>query len=221
MYRADGRPTGTGQVVFMTLSIVINAIGNALTVSLNLGSALWTASAVNLNHLLNLSLGTIMLLEGLAVILMNAVLLRHLDWHRMFGNFIFMLPFSYLVSALTQLLILTGIQKIPTPIAVILDVLGVMMIGMGISIYQRVNIVLHPNDDLMQILRFRYLRGNAVFAQLLAYLPPILLIILCWALSRELWAINVGTVVSLLFQGTFIATSDQLLFRRLKHQKLF
>ncbi|MBT9672102.1 hypothetical protein GPK34_08675 [Secundilactobacillus kimchicus] len=221
MYYPDDRPTGLGQIILLCISILINSLGNALTVSLNLGSALWTASAVNLGHLFSVSLGNMLLFEGIAVILANALLLRSIDWHRMIGNLIFMIPFSYLVGGLTRLLVVTGIQSLPTWLAVIIDVVGVMMIGAGISIYQRINIVLHPNDDLMQILRFRYLHGNPIIAQFVAYLPPIILIVSCFFISQVIWAVNVGTLVSLLFQGTFIGISDRLLFPRLKHQKLF
>ena len=44
---------------------------------------------------------------------------------------------------------------------VLINFLGVTLIGVAISIYQRVNLVLHPADDLFQILRFRYFKGNA------------------------------------------------------------
>ncbi len=42
--------------LFLGLSLLINSIGHALTVVMNLGSAVWTASAVNLYHLWPLSL---------------------------------------------------------------------------------------------------------------------------------------------------------------------
>lgn len=41
---------------FLGLSLLINSVGHALTVVMNLGSAVWTASAVNLYHLWPLSL---------------------------------------------------------------------------------------------------------------------------------------------------------------------
>lgn len=37
---------------FLGLSLLINSVGHALTVVMNLGSAVWTASAVNLYHLM-------------------------------------------------------------------------------------------------------------------------------------------------------------------------
>ena len=45
--RAD---TLSGRFFFLFVSIFLNAFSNALTVSTNMGSAIWTASAVNLSH---------------------------------------------------------------------------------------------------------------------------------------------------------------------------
>jgi len=220
VYQDNGKPTILGDCILLIISIIINSLGNALTVSLNLGSALWTASAVNMSHLFHMNLGNILLLEGIAVILANAVLLREIDWHRMLGNILFMVPFSYLVSGIAQLLTVFHIQHLSLVPSVILDIVGVMMIGCGISIYQRINLILHPNDDLMQILRFKFLHGNAVTASLTAFITPITIIAICFLIQRHIWAVNIGTVVALLFQGTFIALSDRYVFRKLKHQRL-
>lgn len=220
MYQPSGKPTILGDCLLLTVSILINAFGNALTVSLNLGSALWTASAVNLAHLFAVNLGNMLLIEGVLVIFANALLLRQFDWHRMLGNFLFMVPFSYLVSGITQLLLHLGITKLPLAAAVIIDIIGVMLISCGISIYQRVNLILHPNDDLMQIIRFRFLHGNAIVASLVAYLTPLVIICITFALQHHVWAVNVGTFVALIFQGSFIALSDRFVFGHLRHQRL-
>ncbi|KRK96906.1 hypothetical protein FD04_GL001758 [Secundilactobacillus odoratitofui DSM 19909 = JCM 15043] len=220
MYQPNGKPTILGDCILLVISIIINSLGNALTVSLNLGSALWTASAVNLAHLFQMNLGNMLLLEGVAVILANALLLRHFDWHRMLGNVLFMVPFSYLVSGITHLFLMLGIQHLPLVPAVILDIVGVMFIGCGISIYQRINLILHPNDDLMQIIRFKFLHGNAVTASLVAYLTPLIIILVTFSIQHQVWAVNIGTFVALFFSGTFIALSDRYVFARLKHQRL-
>ncbi len=214
MYQDNGKPTILGDCTLLIISIIINSLGNALTVSLNLGSALWTASAVNMAHLFRMNLGNILLLEGIAIILSNALILRNFDWRRMLGNVLFMVPFSYLVSGIAQMLTVFHIQHLSLVPSVILDIIGVMMIGCGVSIYQRVNLILHPNDDFMQILRFKYFHGNAVIASLVAFIVPITITTICFLIQRHLWAVNIGTVVALLFQGTFIALSDRYVFKK-------
>lgn len=42
----------TQLLVYFIFSIFLNSLGNALTVAINLGSALWTAAAVNLSKVM-------------------------------------------------------------------------------------------------------------------------------------------------------------------------
>lgn len=220
MLKKDGSLTVSGDIFFLLISILLNSFGNALTVSLNLGSALWTASSVNLSHLLNFSLTGILFWEGVAVVFSNALLLRHFDLPRILGNFVFMLPFSYLVGLLADLLSTTGLNQLPLMVKVLLDLTGILFIAAGVSIYQRVNLILHPNDDFMQIIRFKFLHGNAAKSQTGSFLVPVCLIIICVALNRDIWAINIGTVFSFLFQGYFVGVADRTVFPKLRHQRL-
>lgn len=205
---------------YMLASVMINALGNALTISLNLGSALWTASAVNLSAVVPIDLGTMMLLLGGLVMGINALLLHRVDWRRMVGNLVFMVPFSYLVALMTALVNQLPLGQLPLVVRLALDLIGISFIGIGISIYQRVNVVLHPNDDLMQILRFDYLRGNAPLAQVVAYIPPIMIITAVWFISGSIKAVNVGTVFGLVAQGAIVAWADRHVFSQLKHRHL-
>ncbi|GBG93794.1 membrane protein [Ligilactobacillus salitolerans] len=220
MLKKDGSLTVSGDIFFLLISILLNSFGNALTVSLNLGSALWTASSVNLSHLLNFSLTGILFWEGVAVVLSNALLLRRFDLQRILGNFVFMLPFSYLVGMLADLLSTTGLNQLPLVVKILLDLTGILFIAAGVSIYQRVNLILHPNDDFMQIIRFKFLHGNAAKAQTGSFLVPVCLIIICVILNRDIWAINIGTVFSFLFQGYFVGVADKTVFPKLHHQRL-
>ncbi|KRN29327.1 hypothetical protein IV38_GL000210 [Lactobacillus selangorensis] len=207
-------------VTYFIISLLLNTFGNGLTVALNLGSALWTASAVNLMHLIHLNLFTILMLYGILVVIANALLLEQLDWTRMVGNFIFMLPYSYLVGLFTHLLLQTPINSLPLWLKVILDLFGISLVAIAISIYQRVNWVLHPNDDLMQIIRFKFCHGRAALAMWLSIVPPVVIMVFCWLLDHQLYAVNIGTLVALFFQGAIIGWSDRHVFPALKHQGL-
>ncbi|WP_407893233.1 hypothetical protein [Lacticaseibacillus sp. N501-2] len=201
-------------------SLILNGFGNGMTVAMNLGSALWTSSAVNLSHAFNVSLLTILLLEGVAVVAFNAAVLRRIDWRRIAGNFLYMVPFSFLVSGFATLIKMTPLVALPLALRVGLDLIGIMCIGCATSIYQRINVVLHPNDDFMQIIRFRFLHGNAAIAQPVSFLPPITIDILCVALTKQIYAINIGTLVSLVAQGAVIGFADTHVFPKLKHRHL-
>ena len=208
------------QIFYLTFSVLINALGNAFTVILNLGSALWTAAAVNLIYVIPISLTLVLVMKNVFGIIANICMLREVDLRRIAGNLLFMLPFSYLVGFFTTLLRPVHLTHLPLIAQIILDLFGVVLIGVAISIYQRVNLILHPLDDMMQIMRFKYLRGNAVKAQLAAYTPPIIVIVVLVLLTHQIHAVNIGTIFALLFQGTIVGYADVWIFPSLKHQRL-
>lgn len=201
-------------------SLLLNGFGNGLTVAMNLGSALWTSSAVNLSHAFGVSLLAVLLLEGVAVVIFNVAVLRHIDWRRIAGNFIYMIPFSFLVSGFASVLKMTPIVAFPLWARVLIDLFGIVCIGCATSIYQRINVVLHPNDDFMQILRFHFLKGNAAIAQPTSFLPPIVIDLLCLAFTHQLYAVNIGTLFSLVGQGAIVGLADTRIFPKLKHRHL-
>lgn len=212
------RLTAIESLSFFIFSILLNAFANALTVATNLGSAIWTASAVNLAAFTHIGLGVILFAYGFIVIFLNAILLRQLNWRRVIGNLIYISPFSYLVQQFTALLEKVGIMSLGLPARIVLDIIGVVLIGVAVSIYQRVKLILHPNDDLSYILRFNFFNGNAAIAQYVSYILPIIVLLACWFLTGNLLAFNIGTVISLISQGPVTGWADQHIFRRLKHR---
>ncbi|MDC4184757.1 hypothetical protein MK904_01420 [Loigolactobacillus coryniformis] len=212
------RLTAIESLSFFIFSILLNAFANALTVATNLGSAIWTASAVNLAAFTHIGLGVILFAYGFIVIFLNAILLRQLNWRRVLGNLIYISPFSYLVQQFTAMLEKAGIMSLGLPARIVLDIIGVVLIGVAVSIYQRVKLILHPNDDLSYILRFNFFNGNAAIAQYVSYILPIIVLLACWFLTSNLLAFNIGTVISLISQGPVTGWADQHIFRRLKHR---
>ena len=98
-----------------------------------------------------------------------------------FGNFMFMLPFSIFIQWFSDIFnrIMPDAHSLPMVVLyVLINFLGVTLIGVAISIYQRVNLVLHPADDLFQILRFRYFKGNATLSMWASYIPPTIMALL-------------------------------------------
>lgn len=210
-----------GRFMFLVISIIINAISNALTISTNMGSAIWTASATNLSHWLGISLGTILFLEGIAVAIANLAFIGRFDYFRLIRNLLYTLPFSYLLSAFVVVFNRLGVPDLPIYVRAALDICGVFGIAVAVSLYQRANLIMHPNDDLPYILRYRFLNGSAVLAQWLSYIPPVLIIIVSALMTGHLFAVNFGTVWSLATQGWFIAWADRNVFSGLHHHLEF
>ena len=205
-------------IFFFILGLILNASGNALTVALNLGSPVWTAACVNVAHALHVSLGLIMVYWGAALIIATILITRKIQSWRMVKNVVFMVLFAALVNWLSKWFEQTPLMTLPIIVRVLLDFGGIGLIAAGVSLYQRVNWMLHPCDDLMQIVRFRFFEGSANRAMLAVYLPAVLITVLCVWDTHHLWAVNIGTIFALVFQGWLIGIADRRLFRQLKHR---
>ncbi|MCM0599340.1 YczE/YyaS/YitT family protein [Periweissella fabalis] len=208
-------------IIYLVISLLLNSMGNGLTVACNMGSAMWTASAANLAHDFHFSIATILIVYGIVSILVNVILLQHFDWHRIIGNLIFIFPYGYFVSLWANFFRSLGVTSLPIPTRILLDVIGIICLGIAISIYQRVNVILHPNDDMTNIIRFKYVKGNPVAAQLLNFAFPSVVIVVLWVVFKEVVAVNIGTIIALFFQGAVIGWTDKHLFKRLKHRLKF
>lgn len=197
--------------------LLLNAFGNGLCISGNAGSGLWTASAVNLSKLTNTSVGVILFALGTINVLTNQFLIRHWDVQRFIGEFCFIFFFSYFVNTFAHFFNYLGVPNLPFLARCLISCSGVIFFCTAISLYQRANIIMHPNDDTTNLLRFLYLKGNSTAAQLLDFVIPIIIIIFCAILSHRLLAVNIATLFSFLFNGLIIAEADRLVFPQLKH----
>lgn len=202
---------------FLAFSIFLNSAANALTISTNLGSAVWTGSSVNLANWINVPLGTTLFMYGIVVTVLNQLMLGHFDRRRFFSNLLYIVPFSYLVEFIGYFWSWIGVPNLPLWARLGLNILGLFGVAAAVSIYQRCNLIQHPNDDLSYILRFRFLHGSAIIAQWTSYLPPITITILAWIATGQLHAIGFGTALALIAQGALMGWSDTHVFPSLKH----
>lgn len=199
------------------MGLLLNASGNALAVSANMGSGLWTASAVNLSNWLGINIGIILMIIGVINTLTNQVLIRHFDLPRLIGEIIYAMFFSYFVSFFVSFFNAMGIGGLNLFWRTVLSISAIVIFCIGISLYQRANIVMHPNDDTSNILRFLYLKGNATASQLVDFIPPFIVIIITFIFTHQVLSVNIGTLFSIFGNGFFIAMSDKLVWPHLKH----
>lgn len=111
-----------------------------------------------------------------------------------------------------------GISNLPLTAVIALDILGIVMIAIAISIYQRLNLILHPIDEMTNILRFQYFNSNANLAQWVNFSVPAIVILILGLIYHQVVAVNIGTAFALLFQGTLINSADRFIFPKLKHR---
>ncbi|MBU9790308.1 hypothetical protein QUF07_10830 [Lentilactobacillus sp. TOM.63] len=202
---------------YLCLSIIINAAGNALAISSNLGSAVWTGSAVNLSKWVNIPLGNTLFIYGIIVTIANQLLIGSFDRRRFVSNLLFTLPFSYLVQFAQFIFDSIGVPSLDFWARIILDIIGLFGVAVAVSMYSRANLIMHPNDDLAYIIRFKFIHGSAILSQWLSYIPPVIIITVSYFSTGKIYAIGFGTAFALIFQGAMMKWSDTHAFPKLKH----
>lgn len=205
------------RVLALVIGLVMNALGNGLTVTTNVGTSPWTASEVNIAKLLGTSVGWPMFAVGVLVAIANQVLIKQWDRWRFFGEIGFIACFSYFVNVFVALFTWLGIPCLPFLVRAVLCFLGVTTFCCAISIYQRANLIMHPNDDTTNILRFLYCHNRVVVAQLVNFIPPLVIMAVTFIISRHLYAINIGTLFALLANGPLIGYFDRHIWHGLTH----
>lgn len=205
-------------IFLLIIAIGINALGMGLTVATNFGSAMWTASAVNIANFFNLSLGLVLIVYGVVQIIINNLLSQTIDYRRIIGNLIVVFFFGMLVAVFTNFFKALGVPDLSVPMRVILDILGTLFVGIGISISQRISLLLHPWDELTNILRFKYLKGDPRKAQIVTFLIPLTIILILFLKIGRIDAVNFGTIFAFCFQGSVIGWSDVHIYKRLIHR---
>lgn len=201
----------------MIVGLLLNAMGQGLCIVGAMGSGIWTAAAINLNAWQGWNIGIILFVSGILSALTNQFLIHRVDLPRFVAEVAYAFFYGYFVNIFTWLFTALGVGSWPVLARAFVSCFGVVTFGIAISLYQRANLIMHPNDDTSNILRFRYLHGNATASQLVDFIPPIIAIIITWAFSGKLLGINVATVFSMLFNGVIIAWSDTHIWPRLKH----
>lgn len=205
------------RILALALGLLINAFGNGLTVATNMGTSPWTASEVNIAHLLGTAVGWPMLIVGLLTAIANQILIRHWDGWRFVGEVAFISCFSYFVNTFVALFTRLGVPRLPLMPKLAVCLVGVVIFCCAISLYQRANLVMHPNDDTTNILRFLYLHGRVIIAQLINFLIPMLIIAITFLISHRIYSVNIGTVFCIFFNGPLIGLSDQYVWPSLHH----
>ncbi|MEJ6400946.1 hypothetical protein [Nicoliella lavandulae] len=205
------------RITALVLGLCINALGNGLTIASNTGSALWTAAAVNLGNEFKISSTIFIFAFGVFNAVLNQFLMMKLNIIRFLEEIAYVVFFSYGIQIFIQMFESFGVQNQSFIIRSVFSIIGVTMIGISISMYQRANIFMHPNDDTSNILRFKFLNGSAIKAQFLDLSFPVLLIIITSLTTGKLYAVNFATIYFFFTNGIVVKYADKLIWPRLIH----
>lgn len=207
------------RICALIFGLILNAFGNSLTIISASGSGIWTAAAVNMNEIFGIEVGTLIFILGVINAITNQILIGRIDVFRFIEEIIFITCFSYFINIFTSIFRAWGWADTSIWIRIPMALLGVMCFCTAISLYQRANIFMHPNDDTSNILRFKFLKGSAIKSQLLDMTPPIIIIILCAIKLGHVDSIGIGTIFSVACNGILIEAADKWVFPKLKHNK--
>ncbi|XIF20035.1 MAG: hypothetical protein AJITA_00748 [Acetilactobacillus jinshanensis] len=204
-------------MIALLIGLAVNAFGNALTVSSNTGSAVYTAASVDLFKATGIGISIFIFGWGVLNAVINQFLIKHIDVIRFCKGIFYTFFFSYFIDIFTNGLNWLGLPQQSWLIRTLVSLVGTTLIGISISIYQRANLLMHPNDDMTNILRFDYFHGSAIWAQAVDLMLPVLSIIICSVLLWHVYAVSIATVCYFICTGPVIKYSDRWIWPSLKH----
>jgi uncharacterized membrane protein YczE len=203
--------------IALFLGLLFNALGSGLTVATNMGTSPWTASEVNLGHMLGISVGWPIFMVGAITAVVNQFLIGKWDATRFIGGILFVSFFSYFTDIFVSFFTDIGVPQLSIISKIILCLVGTVIFCSAISLYQRANIIMHPNDDTTNIIRFRFFKGKVVQAQIVNFLAPTIIIVITVFITHKIYSVNIGTLFCMFFTGPFIGLADKYIWPKLHH----
>ncbi|MFE8701473.1 YitT family protein [Cytobacillus sp. FJAT-54145] len=148
------------KILFFIVGLLILTNGVALTIKADLGAGSWDALNVGLSNTIGFTVGTWVIIVGLILIFVNGYLLKKRP------DFLAIITIT-LVGFLIDFWLLIVYRNLEAEVfgyQLVLLLVGMLMIGIGISIYLQPKFPLIPIDNLMLAIQFR-LKVNLMVAK--------------------------------------------------------
>ncbi|BCB02288.1 YczE/YyaS/YitT family protein [Bacillus sp. KH172YL63] len=138
--------------VFYIIGLLALSLGVSLIIKGDLGAAPWDALAVGESNLLQLSIGTCIFLNGCVLICVNAVLLKErIQWLAALSIFVIGMMVDYWISIGLVMVEPVGLGQQLT-----LVLTGILLLGIGISVYLQAGLPTSPMDTFMVAIHHRF-----------------------------------------------------------------
>ncbi|NLS37890.1 hypothetical protein GHU05_02945 [Fructobacillus tropaeoli] len=193
------------RLLFFLLGLVLVAFGNALSIISTAGNGLWTAAALGLAQWSGVGISFILMVIGLIVIGINLLLSEHWSWLTVSGELLFVLLFSQLIHFFVTALSKNFTVPVALWLRIVLAIIGITIVCLGTSFYQRANLWMYPTDSLTTLLTSRFFNNHFAWAQLVAFVPPVILITATTFHLHAVVGVQAGTLFSLTCNGPLIA----------------
>lgn len=142
-----------------------------------------------------------------------------IDKFRFISEVLYIFIFGYAIDWVVLIMDKLHLDQLSKPWEIALSLIGVTLFCLAISIYQRANIFMHPNDDTSNLLRFKFLHGSAFWSQICDIVPALLICGICWLILGTMYSISWGTIYSLVCNGIIVGMSDKWIWPSLVHNR--
>jgi uncharacterized protein len=200
------------RLMFFLLGLVLVAFGNALSIISTAGNGLWTAAALGMAQWSGVSISFILMMIALIVIGINLLLSGRFSWVTVSGELLFVLLFSQLIHFFVTALSKNFTVPVDLWLRIFLAIVGITIVCLGTSFYQRANLWMYPTDSLTTLLTRRFFHHHFAWAQLVAFVPPVILITATTFHLHAVVGVQVGTLFSLACNGSLIAFFNKRVF---------
>ncbi|WP_413627962.1 hypothetical protein R4B61_01885 [Fructilactobacillus vespulae] len=204
--------------LFFLIGLFLVSLGNSLSIISLAGNGLWTAASIQISQLGDFSIKAVLIFIGIAAIILNTILTKF-NWIKILGELVFVFFFGNLINFfIDKFQIITQFTN-TYPARITLAIIGIIIVCIGTSFYQRANLWMYPTDHLTAIVYHRFFPKNIKKAQLVVFMIPIAIILITALPLKSMQGIQVGTVFSLLMNGKIIQLSNNYLFPVLKDNR--
>ncbi|MFI8576288.1 YitT family protein [Rossellomorea aquimaris] len=138
--------------IFYSIGLLALSLGVSLIIKGDLGAAPWDALAVGESTLFNLSIGTCIFINGCILICINALLLKEpIQWLAALSIFVIGMMVDYWITIGLETLEPSGFFQ---QLSLVLT--GILLLGIGISIYLQAKLPSSPMDTFMVAIHRRF-----------------------------------------------------------------
>ncbi len=195
------------RIIYLIYAVLFNAIGTALMAKSNLGMSAWGAASINLAEFLNVSLGVSFNIIAVVFYLIALILLKGITLKEVIYSFAFAFSFGTFTDLFVYLL--PNISAMSLFVRVVANIIGLLIMCLGIAIHLRINVAVHPMDVYLGAVQ----RGlkNVAIGTYVAYGSAFLVGVAFGVMNGGIVGIGFGTAFTLLFGGLILGRLDKVL----------
>ncbi|MFD1738002.1 YitT family protein [Bacillus salitolerans] len=192
------------RLLFYLVGLTILSLGVSFTIKSDLGAGPWDALNVGLSTTFGLTVGSWVIIVGLALIVINAILLK--ERPDIFAIFTIVIVGGYIDFWLIYVLAKWDPASFVMKLVVLM--VGLLFLSLGIAIYLQAKYPLIPIDRFMLAIQAR-IKVNLMVAKTIGEVTALLLALLFKG------PIGIGTIIIALSVGPFV----QIFFPRMERLK--